>query len=407
MDCKCASFLTVVGVLIIAPLAFFLSQPAVPRRTALSEQTMLILMVKNEAQIISRSLSSMRGSVADWLFLCDTGSTDDTMELAREIWPANRLFIYNETAFRNFEHNRNVCRRQAEKVCPPHIRWIALADADFTAHARAEQQVQYDVNLIQIHGKPHNMLNMLINRTIYFDWCRYRLWTHEYLQCDRGTQGFYNGFYYEDHADGKSRPEKLQRDIRLLHAWLERRNETDLRSRALYYLARAYEDSGNLTDALHWYRRHNAEPNATLNYLWYAHYRIMRVALTQGTNVTEAYLERVATAAMDQWDGYYRKEPYYFLARYFRLRDNLGKAFRYALTGTFLPPVNHQRMPLFLETDIYDWAMEEEYAYLLYRKGEYRRSLYHYGNVLNASSLPASNRKDIENTVAYISKNYT
>jgi hypothetical protein len=247
---------------------------------------------------------------------------------------------------------------------------------------------------------------MLIRRTVYFEQCRYRLWTHEYLHCESSaTNGFFNGFHYVDHADGKSRPEKLRRDIALLHAWLEQRNETDLRARALYYLARAYEDSQNYTDATQWYTRHNKEPNATTNYLWYAHYRLFRIALM--TNASAAHVERAGLRATDQWDGYFRKEPYYFLARYFRLKEDWGRAFRYALTGTHLPAVNHQRAPLFLETDIYDWAMEEEYAYVLFRKGAVRESLQHYANVLSAASLPTSNRLDVEKTVNFIQKNYS
>lgn len=381
---------------------------------SLARSTLLLLMVKNEEQVIERMLSSGKQG-ARFLFICDTGSTDGTLAIVERVWRKNYR-IY-KTNFTNFETTRNECNAHAHiylkdmRSLGVSLEYVLLADADFVFVERSPQSppsggtggTTFDINIIQIHagisGHPHNSLNMFIKYDTFIH-CRYRLWTHEYLDCSAASPGnvsigHYTHFYYIDYADGKSRPEKLTRDARLLEQWLHQVNETDLRPRALYYLARAYEDGNQLNKAMRTYEQHNAVQVFT-NYQFYAKYRMALITMQQmyeqlnsnsssssvSLSNADAKVEAAFWSAVIQHDGYFRQEPLYWLARYFRQRGQLNKCIVYATAGMHLPEIDHARMPLFLETHIQEWALREELAYCLKLKGRENESLQHYKFIL-------------------------
>lgn len=386
------------------------SQPSVPPPSALHTHTLLILMVRNEAAVIERSLSSIKGRGANYLLLCDTGSNDTTIALAEQTWRKN--YRIHKTTFVNFETTRNECNKHGRAYAYElrglgvELDYILLADADFVLHPRALQKPNYAVNMVQIHagvaGHPHNALNMLISYEAFL-FCKYRLWTHEFLDCSgpNVTAGHYDGFYYVDHADGSSRPEKTERDKRLLKEWLDKVNETDIRPRALYYLARAHEDAGEWTEALQVYKQHTEEQIFT-NYQFYGRYRMAMITATaavpSNVSMMPELVETLFLAAFSEHDGFFRREPLYQLAKYFRMRGHLSKCILYATAGMHLPQIDHDRMPLFLETYVYDWALEEELAFCLKHKGRRAESRAHYENILrvNQGRLDEAARKRVE-----------
>lgn len=364
-----------------------------------TDRTLLLLMVKNEHVILPRLLESAKKTGIKYLFLCDTGSNDNTTAVARSVWPSEGLFIQNNVTFVNFETTRNECNRLMVEQTGHLIKleWILLADADFSIHQRHTLEPTFDVNMIQIHGQPHNSLNMLIRRAVFVKNCRYRLYTHEYLDCNTGknhTFGHHDGLFFSDHSDGSSRPDKLNRDIRLLVEWLKYVNETDLRPRALYYLARAHEDRGDMKDALRIYELHNKEQTFS-NYRFYALYRIALIHMH--LNHSSSIVEHCLLSAFSEYDGYFRREVLYQLARYNRLVvNNLHTCILYATAGMNLPAIDHSRMPLFLENYIYAWALQEELAFCLVQRGLKREARYHYEQIIKVEGLDTGARERVE-----------
>jgi hypothetical protein len=66
----------------------------------------LILMVKNESKIIRRCLESAEPAV-DAFCIVDTGSTDNTVDLANE-FVKERVGIVAHAEWKNFGHNRTI-----------------------------------------------------------------------------------------------------------------------------------------------------------------------------------------------------------------------------------------------------------------------------------------------------------
>lgn len=345
--------------------------------------TVSMLMVKNEALIIERAIVSLQKHVGRYVFLCDTGSSDDTVARALEATLPNADTVHYTLVegFKHFEQARNACREALGNHTFPtdvHIEWVALPDADFEARVSDATPVpDYDVNTIQIHasrsGMPHNSLHLLVRASTYFAQCRYRLWTHEFLSCSGNASfGFYNGFQFVDHEDGTSRSSKLERDKRLLHDWLVQVNETELRPRALYYLARAYEDSQQLDLALHTYRRHAAEQTHT-NYIFYGAYRVALITLRQWSVACNANATRCASGlpavetafmrAFHTYDGYFRREIFYYLALTHRRLGHYHECLLYAAAALQLPAVDHSRIPLMIELEVYGSELQAEYDF--------------------------------------------
>ena len=349
-------------------------------------------MVRNESQVLPRLLKSLeKVKNIKGVLLCDTGSTDDTLSLASAWSKRTNIRLHLEQIqFENFEQARNTCLQRMVKFRVPfgENEWVALMDADFTLERGdfSEEVPTQDVNVIQIYpsqtGRPHNALSMLVRANTLAHACTYRMWTHEYLECKGGASyGRYNGFHYVDHSDGSSRPDKLTRDIRLLKKWLKVRGvvEEELRPRALYYLARAYEDNGELERAANTYKRHN-EVQTMTNYQFYARYRLALIEMKSETRTQDGVMKALIEA-FGTYDGIFRREPLYYMTRLFRTQKEYDKCIIYGTAGMNLPPIQYERVPLFLESTIYDWALEEELAICLYAKMHYQKAYEHFWKI--------------------------
>ena len=86
----------------------------------------LNMIVKNESKIIIRLLESVY-SIIDCYCICDTGSSDNTIDLINDFFKNKNIVgkVIKEP-FQNFEHNRNV----ALEACFGMSDYILLLDAD-------------------------------------------------------------------------------------------------------------------------------------------------------------------------------------------------------------------------------------------------------------------------------------
>jgi len=87
----------------------------------------LNMIVKNESKIIRRLLESV-APIIDCYCICDTGSTDDTIQLIEDFFTERGIpgKIPREP-FRDFAHNRSFSLKQCETMPAD---YILLLDAD-------------------------------------------------------------------------------------------------------------------------------------------------------------------------------------------------------------------------------------------------------------------------------------
>lgn len=227
-------------------------------------QVCLVLMVKNEAAIIERSIMSVINDF-DTFVLVDTGSTDQTREIAWDVFSRNnkRGSLY-EVPWYDFGTNRTITAMLAHNTGD----WLLLFDADYVLEKSVENWREKLPPLTQApsalllgttgdlsYQRPHLVLGSM-------RWC-YHLRTHEFLTKSMHDSSGLNGAYQQvfphikiNHVgDGGSKADKLPRDALLLMLEIldDARND-----RPYFYLGNTLKQM-RMPDQARWaYRKHSA-----------------------------------------------------------------------------------------------------------------------------------------------------
>jgi len=329
-------------------------------------RVVLCMIVKNEAAIVRRCLDAALPHV-DGYVVCDTGSTDATVDVVRAAGDAHGVAgEVHADAWRDFGHNRTLAARRgrefaARRGWPLGATYLLLLDADMILHvdadhdrARLEAPV-YDV------AQDDGALRYYNIRLVRLD----RAWrsvgvTHEYWQAVDGAPAprHLDTMWIEDRGDGGSKADKFERDIRLLRDGLA--SEPDNR-RYLFYLAQSYFDVGRFGEAHDAYER-RWRAGGWDEERWYARYK-------QGLSLLRAgEAERgagVLLAAFDERPT--RAEPLHALAKHYRERGQNHLATMLALRGLAVPYPEGDI--LFVASGVYDWQLWEELAITAFYAG--------------------------------------
>ena len=95
----------------------------------------LTMIVKNESKIITRLLDSVRPFV-DCISICDTGSTDNTVEIIEKYMKTQKIpGKVHRNEWKNFGHNRTLSAKMAQETIKelgfsPNETYLLLLDAD-------------------------------------------------------------------------------------------------------------------------------------------------------------------------------------------------------------------------------------------------------------------------------------
>ncbi len=320
----------------------------------------LNMIVKNEADRIERCLTSVAPYVDCWV-IADTGSTDSTMERIRAFFESRNIpGILVETVFENFGQARNVAL-DAARDSALEFDHLLLCDADMELVVerpdfRAElHDVAY---AIRQEARTLSYRNVrLLPRGLP---ARYRGATHEYLRVGSAKRVRYDGIWFKDHADGANRPEKFERDIRLLTQSLQ--DDPD-DSRSVLYLANTYFDQRDWENAVRWYER-RLEMGGWREELFYASYRI-GVCLHRLKRESE-----MVTRLLDTYERFpHRAEPLNVLAVHYQRKSQHRLAYVWASHGCEIP--QPEGNALFVETEVYRWRLLDVKAVSLYWMGRY------------------------------------
>jgi hypothetical protein len=281
-----------------------------------------------------------------------------------ETWDeTNSNFYFRRHDWVNFGRNRTRSAKAAKGwVKEKHPEWpldvtyLLFMDADMELVVEPgfdkKMLTAPGYNLVQVnHGEHYD--NLRLGR-LSQDWRSVGV-THEYWAAtpDIGEPArlkdptvLYGFMWLLDHDDGGSKSDKTERDIRLLEQGLI---DEPGNGRYMFYLARAYADSGQHTKAVPLYRQRQAVGGWDQE-VWYAHYRegISLLALgkeAEGVGVLlQAYQDRPS-----------RSEPLAYLAQHFRERGRNHLALMFARQASKIPMSNdalfiwadaHQNLPL-------------------------------------------------------------
>lgn len=335
----------------------------------------VVLMVKNEAQVITETLQPfVDGGVHDFVVF-DTGSTDGTQEIARDFFKQRNLeHVYIvEEPFVDFSTSRNRALATAEQLFPQ-ATFMLMPDAEWYMHntealvrfceshkndffdsyfvsIRSTTMAFYVSRLIRcrtgVHfvGAVHEVLNKLtivnVPDETYFEW-------------------------RPSHKGQEKSAQRWQRDRDLL---LKSYAQNPADPRTLFYLAQTYECLGEWENAYTFYEKRAAihgwdeENFMTLFRLGTV---AERLAECDDANLCSLALRRYleAFALRPQ-----RAESLIKIAQYYLKRDEMELAFLFAERAAKIPYPSQDR--LFVEKYMYDFVRYDILGRCAWYVGEY------------------------------------
>lgn len=307
----------------------------------------LNMIVKNESAILDRCLRSAL-PVIDYFVICDTGSTDRTVEVIEQF--SSQTGVRGEIhrqPFVDFEASRNKALETCRQASAT-FDYILLLDADMELHVEDEafaERLAEPAYMIRQTNSISYYNTRLVRRDCS---ARYVGFTHEYLATTPAAKRF-EGLWSYDHACGASRANKFERDIALLRKAL-RRDPRDQRS--LFYLAQSYLDLGRPEEAIDWYQKRIAA-GGWEEETWYAMYRLAECHARLGN---EARFRETCVRAHQFRPT--RSEPLHRLASYYRARGDYREAM------TWCEAAAQIRYPvadtLFIQDYVYHAGIKEE-----------------------------------------------
>jgi tetratricopeptide (TPR) repeat protein len=323
----------------------------------------LNMIVKNESRVITRLLESV-SDIIDSYCICDTGSTDNTVEIIESYFKAKGIpgkIIYEP--FKDFGHNRTFALQACENL--PNADYILLLDADMIfwlnpsiTPSEFKNALQHDAYTIFQGGESFYYKNTRIVRN--YRGCKYWGVTHEYVQLPNGSS---NGTieksraFINDIGDGGSKTNKFERDVKLLEQGLVDNPNND---RYTFYLANSYNDLGNYEKAIENYRK-RIKLGGWHEEVWFSYYKI---------GMCYKYMGKMENAIYEWLQAYdvfpNRIENLYEIVKYYRCEGKNKLAFVYYELADKMRKKYPETDYLFLQKDVYDYKLDYEFSIIAY-----------------------------------------
>ena len=312
---------------------------------------------KNESRNVYRCLDSIK-KIIDCVSICDTGSTDNTVELIEKWGKENdvptKVHHGPQQVFKNFGYNRTLSYKKAVESFPS-ADYLLLIDADMVIKIEKD----FDPRLLEADSYQFEQVSTGLrywNVRLISALCKWECVgvTHEYWQCkkEKSSSNKIKSLWINDIGDGGSKENKFKRDIQLLTKGIEEESDKGLVGRYKFYLANSYKDSGNPRDAIGWYKK-RIEDGGWNEEIFYSY-------LNMGTcYIQEKDHSNATEALLLAWDKRpTRSEPLYELSRMYREKGNNTLALFFAEKGSKITYPHSDS--LFIQSNVYDYLLLEE-----------------------------------------------
>ena len=314
----------------------------------------LNMIVKNESNIIKRLLDSVI-SIIDSYCICDTGSTDNTIQIIEDYFKEKGISgkIVQEP-FKNFCHNRNF----ALQSCIGLSDYVILLDADMILEI-----TNFDKSILNsaqsffiLQGDNsfyYQNLRIIRNNGLY----KYIGVTHEYIDTPKNNTIINlnkSDIFINDIGDGGSKSDKFERDIRLLTDGIK---DEPNNHRYYFYLGNTYHDLGKYEEAIPFYIK-RIEFGGWQEEVWYSYYKL---------GLCYKKLNKFSNALYYWLEGYdfypNRLEALYEIIKYYRENSKHKLCYKfYNLANEILEQNFNKDTYLFLHNDVYTYQLYYEYT---------------------------------------------
>ena len=328
----------------------------------------LNMIVKNESKVITRLLESV-APIVDSFCICDTGSTDDTVNIIQNFFKERRIpgkIVYEP--FKDFGHNRSFAMNAAATLVPGSADYLLLMDADMILQINPEFSVkEFKTRLARLNAfhlyQGSDTFNYKNTRIVKNN-MGFSYWgvTHEYVKVPDGVTMSYGTFeikelFIRDIGDGGSKADKFERDIRLLEQGLVDNPNND---RYTFYLANSYRDKGDHQKAIEVYKK-RVEIGGWVEEIWQSHYNIGKLYRILGN------MPAAISAWMDAYHAYpNRIENLYEIINHYRVAGKNTLAYHFFLLAEESRTKWPARDYLFTQLDMYEYKLDYELSIIGY-----------------------------------------
>ncbi len=343
----------------------------------------LFMIVKDEVHVLRRCLQSVRPLIDQWVIV-DTGSTDGTQDLIREVYK-DLPGMLAERPWKNFGHNRSesvaLARSRADYLLTLDADEYLVTDAGFRWPPMTCDAYEF---VVSSGGTTYSRIQLVRSA---LPW-RYEGVLHEYIACGQHhSQARMPGIQTVRLLEGaRSRdPLTYRRDAEILEEALLKEPEN---ARYMFYLAQSYRDAHQPDLAIDRYRQ-RSRIGGFAEEVWCSLYQIARLQQAKGTDWPEVMNSYLKAFAFRQQ----RAEPLYCIGLYYQHRKE------YALAKLFLGRAMQIPFPandvLFVESDVYRFLLPLEYAVACYWLEQHEEAIAVTDRLLADETLSADRREHL------------
>ena len=342
----------------------------------------LNMIVKNESQNIVRLFKSVL-PIIDGICVCDTGSTDNTVELIESFCKENSIsckIVKDE--FKNFEYSRNV----ALNACKGLSDYILLMDADMVLEIKNFDKSKLneydDYMLLQGNSSFYYFNKRIIKNNDNYN---YMGVTHEYINSKSSVNTkrlTLDDLFILDIGDGGCKSNKFERDALLLEEGIKENPKND---RYHFYLANTYRDLGKYDLSIEYYKK-RIKLKGWDQEIWQSYYNIGLIYLKLNNNdkAISYFIDGIKILP-------YRLENIYELIKHYRLTGNHSMCEYYYNIVKFVKSQNKYIDDyLFLKKDVYTYLIDYEYtifSYYLNNKNIQKELINVFNNTKNKDEI--------------------
>lgn len=284
----------------------------------------VVLMVKNEADFMEKTLHPFIQAGVQGYLILDTGSTDETVARTRKLFSDKNIqygYIV-EQPFIDFATSRNYAMECAEQLFPNALfffmidaEWYTQNVLDLLKYCYAYRNEPIEALKIYVHYKDKEYY---VTRILKADKkVRFKSVVHEYAQVKTTINLPKNIFVdWDDSSKGYEKSkERWKKDIKLL-LQQHKNDPNDLRT--LYYIGQTYCDLQDYDNAIAWYKKRYENTEGWIEERLLSCYKIARIydVLKNWPLALDYYLKAYELKPQ-------RVEPLIYIAQhYFDNKDN-------------------------------------------------------------------------------------
>ena len=353
----------------------------------------LNMIVKNESEVIRRSLASVQ-SIIDYWVIVDTGSTDGTQKIIQEFMK-DKPGELHERPWVNFEHNRNEAL------------FLTKGKADYILFIDADEEFIYEKDFIlpelnrdfylirhQLRDNDFHRIS-IINNDPGWSWVGIIHETISHLRANNMNFDYIPNLvniYHEKGGNRSKDPHKCLKDAAILEKAL---SDDPTNSRYVFYLAQSYFEGERYHKAFQVYEKRIAMDGNEQERFW-SYYRIAIIQEFYLKLDPHIFISSYAKAYLHRPS---RIEPLYYIASHYLKSGKYLINYLLIKIALAIPPSSDL---ILIERWMRDWALSYQLLQSAYSLGYYQESADIAQKLLATQNLPSDKREVLQKALPMI-----